>query len=314
MKRKVLIGIILALSLVGCGNFDEDDNRGETVIVSKDNDSDEKDEDVDAADKKEDKTESSDEKESDDSIQAELASVEEEYQKLYDNTDSGSMSQCEMNEAAFNLYDVWDKELNSLWERLTEELDESEKKELVAEQKAWIAQKEANSTAAGMSWSGGSGQPCITLGEEEDMTHKRCYELAERLAEVRGEDFEIPSKVEKKIEEENPTLDEVFEKFEGQWCFDTDRGAVIGIDRTANDPDMAPEGSTWYVWETGGDIISDLDVYGYSDSDIIFKRYNEFLEKDSYYWMSYCGDRVEFKYAHSLEELADWNVETTVGY
>ena len=314
MKRKALICIILALSLAGCGSFDSKDSHGETVIASKENASDEKVEDVASDDNKVDEDTSSNEKENDGSIQAELALVEDEYQKLYDNSDSASMSQYEMNEYAERLYKVWDNELNSLWSRLTDELEQEQLSELKTEQKEWITQKEANATAAGMSWYMGSGQPCITFGEEEDMTHKRCYELGKMLAEVRGESFEIPEEVEKKLKEENPSLDEVFEKFEGQWVFDVDRGAVIGIERTENDPDMAPKGSKWYVWETGGDIISDLDVYGYSESDIIFHRTNEEYDFESYYWLSYCEDHIEYSYAHSLDGLGDLDVERTYGY
>ena len=146
------------------------------------------------------------------------------------------------------------------------------------------------------------------------MTHKRVYELAALLASARSEEFQIPNDVKKVLDEENPTLNQVFEKFQGQWIFDKDRDAVIGVEPASYDPEMAPKGSSWYVWETGGDVISDLDVYGYSDSDILFHTVNSKNNIETYYWLCLAGDHIELSYANSLEDLEDFNGETTVGY
>jgi hypothetical protein len=64
------------------------------------------------------------------------------------------------------------------------------------------------------------------------MTRARAYILAGYLADAKGESFTIASDIQASIATVDPDLDEVFEKFEGQWIFDINRGACVGVERT----------------------------------------------------------------------------------
>ncbi len=82
------------------------------------------------------------------------------------------------------------------------------------------------------------------------------------LSDVRNKSFTISSEIQESIDMAAPSLDDVFQKFEGQWIFDEDRVACVGIERTESCA-YGVEGSNWTVWVTGGDIISDLDIWLY---------------------------------------------------
>ena len=233
-------------------------------------------------------------------IQEELALVEE-ISSEYENMGIDNMPQQDAKDASYKWYLIWDVELNDLWSRITDEIDPDKKQALVEEQRNWVKRKEANVYEAGVEFEGGSMQPLLENSKSRSFTRKRCYELAGILAEIRGEDFQVPTAVAESYESVDRTLDEVFESFKGQWIFDESRGACIGVEKS-EDTDLAPEGSTWTVWETGGDVISDLDVYSFTDDTITFKVPRDGY--DSYYKLrfSWEGD-VELIYGNSLEEL-----------
>lgn len=236
------------------------------------------------------------------SIQDELARVEAASRK-YENADWGSMGQQDMNRTTAQWYQLWDDELNSLWRRLSDELDADTKAKVLEEQRAWIKRKEKNIIGAGMQAYGGSLQPQVENTVAEEMTRARAYILAEYLAEARNEAFTIPSEIRESMETVDPNLDDVFEKFEGQWIFDKERGACVGIERTEN-CSYGVDGSNWTVWVTGGDIISDLDVYGYTERNILFKVAHDGY--DSYYEISfYVDDVLYFTYGTSLYAMDD---------
>ncbi len=241
------------------------------------------------------------EKSETESIQDEIARVEAASRE-YENADWGRMGQQDMNRTTAQWYQLWDDELNSLWGRLSDELDAETKAKLLEEQRAWIKRKEKNIIGAGMQAYGGSLQPQVENSVAEEMTRARVYILAGYLAEVRNETFEIPSEIQESMEATDPDLDDVFEKFEGQWIFDKERGACVGIERTEN-CSYGVAGSNWTVWVTGGDIISDLDVYGYTDRNILFKVAHDGY--DSYYELSFYTDKLYFTYGTSLYEMDD---------
>ena len=215
------------------------------------------------------------------SIQDEVAEIEAKAKEHDDSFNSENASQTDMNNFEVDAFNIWDNELNSLWDRLTEEVDASKKDELVKEQKAWNAEKEANSKVAGLYALGGTMQAMLEAGEMEEMTHERVYVLAGYLAEARGESFSVPAEVQK-IFDNRKTLDQTFEALSGEWMFDENRGAVIGVQRSSECEYGIPD-SNWTVWITGGDIMSDLEVYGYcgSSETIVFKKGSEYykLEK-----------------------------------
>lgn len=235
-------------------------------------------------------------------IQEELAEVESKS-KEFENADWSRMGQQEMNQLTAQWYRLWDDELNSLWDRLSEEADAQTKAELLEEQRAWIKTKEGNVKAAGEEALGGSLQPLLENTVAEEMTRARAYLLAGYLAEIRKEAFAVPAEVQESIDKENPSLDDIFQKFEGQWIFDESRGACVGVERT-KDCDYGIEGSNWTVWVTGGDIFSDLDVYGYTEMAILFKM--EHADGEAYYKLfRNMDDVVCLAYGTSFDGMDD---------
>lgn len=103
------------------------------------------------------------------SIQNEIAKIEEKSRE-FENTDCSNMGQQEMNFFAAQWYQLWDDELNSLWSRLSDELDAETKEKVLAEQRAWIKRKEANVRASGAMAFGGSLQPLLEDSTAEEMT------------------------------------------------------------------------------------------------------------------------------------------------
>ena len=234
------------------------------------------------------------------SIQDELAKVEVTSCE-YENADWGSMGQQEMNQLTAQWYQLWDDELNSLWRRLSEELDGETKAKVLDEQRAWIKRKEENIRGAGAAAFGGSLQPQLENSTAEEMTRARAYILAGYLADVRNEPFTIPPAIQESIDLADPGLNDVFEKFEGQWIFDEDRGACVGVERTETCA-YGVEGSNWTVWVTGGDLISDLDVYGYTGNSILFKVAKDGY--DAFYELSFNpANSIYFAFGTSLDAM-----------
>jgi uncharacterized protein YecT (DUF1311 family) len=234
------------------------------------------------------------------SIQDELARVESKS-AAYENADWGSLGQQDMNQLTAEWYKLWDDELNSLWSRLKGTLDDKAMAKVLNEQREWLTRKDENIKGAGASVYGGSLQPQLENTVAEEMTRARAYTLAGYLADAIGESFTISSDIQASFATVDPNLDEVFEKFEGQWIFDTNRGACIGVQRT-KDCAYGVEGSNWTVWITGGDLISDLDIYGYTASSIVFRTEHE--DFSSFNMLSFNVDNaLVYEYGNSLDAM-----------
>lgn len=104
-------------------------------------------------------------------VEAAAALIEEELQS--------DITQTELNDAASRLYKTWDNELNSIWSRLKEQMQEEEFDALLTEQREWVADKEEAVKKAGAEYEGGSIQPLIEYKEAAKITKKRVYKLAE---------------------------------------------------------------------------------------------------------------------------------------
>ncbi|MBE5866619.1 MAG: DUF1311 domain-containing protein [Lachnospiraceae bacterium] len=241
------------------------------------------------------------------SIQAEIARVEEKSREHCD-IDSSSMGQQEMNYHSAQWYKLWDDELNSLWSRLSDELDEETKAKVLEEQRAWIKRKEGNATTAGIQALGGTLQPLLESGTAAEMTRARVYVLAGYLADVRKESFTVSQEIQESLDAAEPDLDDVFEKFEGQWIFDESRGACVGVERTEM-CSYGVEGSDWTIWVTGGDIFTDLDVYGYTENNILFKIPHD--DYDSFYELSFGVEQeliLTYRTSLSIDAVNDYDV------
>lgn len=302
MKRiKILLCLILVLACSGCGTPTEKTQfpaQDEQLQGAENPDTQE------VADTKEiaeiEESVDTEEKNEVETIQDEIAKVEIASCE-FENADWDSMGQQEMNRLTAQWYQLWDEELNSLWSRLSDELDAETKEKVLAEQRAWIKRKEANVKGAGATAFGGSLQPQLENSTAEEMTRARAYILAGYLAEVRNESFAIPTEIQEEIDAVDPDLNDIFEKFEGQWIFDEERGACVGIEKTETCA-YGVEGSNWTVWVTGGDVISDLDVYGYTENYIVFKVAHDGY--DAFYELFFnMEDSINFAYGPSLLEM-----------
>jgi uncharacterized protein YecT (DUF1311 family) len=236
------------------------------------------------------------------SIQDELARVES-ISGEYENADWGSMGQQDMNQRTAEWYKLWEDELNSLWSRLKGTLDDKAMAKVLNEQREWLTRKDENIKGAGATVYGGSLQPQLENSVAEEMTRERAYTLAGYLADAIGESFTIAPDIQASFATVDPDLDDVFEKFEGQWIFDADRGACIGVERT-KDCAYGVEGSNWTVWITGGDLLSDLDIYGYTANSIVFRT--EHGDASSFNMLSFNIDNnLVYEYGNSLDAMDD---------
>ena len=132
---------------------------------------------------------------------AESASFEDEFNKMSEIQDhitarrSQDQTQVEMNMASFLYFQLWDAELNNLWSRFSETVDEQTKERVLSDQRNWNAMKEeAALEALGPSSEGGSIYPMLYNGYMEESTKVRCYVLAKEIAAAKGESYTMPSK------------------------------------------------------------------------------------------------------------------------
>jgi uncharacterized protein YecT (DUF1311 family)/predicted small lipoprotein YifL len=307
MKQKitVLICMMMILICAGCGA------KTETQLQSTEKKTDSTEQQADDISETEEETPDDDLYEGEyqtsadngsESIQDELARIESESAD-YENADWGSMGQQDMNQLTAEWYKLWDDELNSLWSRLKDTLDDETMTSVLQEQREWLTRKDENIKGAGAAAYGGSLQPQLENSVAEEMTRARAYILAGYLADAKGESFTIASDIQTSIATADPNLDDVFKKFEGQWIFDINRGACVGVERT-KDCTYGVEGSKWTVWITGGDLISDLDVYGYTENSIVF--HTSQADFESFYRLSFNVDNaLIFEYGHSLDAMDD---------
>ena len=114
-------------------------------------------------------------------IEKELAEVEMNAKALEMQLSSGKLPQQQMNQTSYQLYMLWDEELNAIWKKLKETLDEDTMSNLLKEQRQWIKDKEQAIKDAGAECEGGSLQPLMENDKGAELTKKRVYELAEFL-------------------------------------------------------------------------------------------------------------------------------------
>ena len=112
--------------------------------------------------------------------ESELEQTEEKAAELEEKFHN-SLTQAELNQYSYELYTLWDKEINALWGHLKNTLSENDMEELKKVQREWIKEKEAAIEAAGKEWEGGSGQPMAENMAGWEMTEERVYELAEYM-------------------------------------------------------------------------------------------------------------------------------------
>ena len=113
-------------------------------------------------------------------VDEELKHVEEQEAILEENLQNIT-SQMEMNQISYEIYQLWDDELNAVWKTLKEVLDSEKMEELTVEQREWITYKENEIKAAGLEFEGGTMRSAIESSEGAELTKERVYELVEYL-------------------------------------------------------------------------------------------------------------------------------------
>ena len=136
-----------------------------------------------------------------DAIAASSASVQEELKAVakiaeqFDKLAGAANTQVEMNQSSKWFYAIWDKELNSLWGRISSQADAQTKDELLADQRNWVSMKEEVTLEnIGSSEENGSMYPVLQYGFWEEITRNRVYVLANALAKIKGESFAMPER------------------------------------------------------------------------------------------------------------------------
>lgn len=136
-----------------------------------------------------------------DAIAATSASVTEELKAVakiaeqFDKLAKAANTQFEMNQTAQWFYVIWDKELNSLWGRISSQADARTKEQLLSEQRNWVSMKEEVTLEnIGSSEENGSMYPTQQYGFWEEITRNRVYVLANALAKIKGESFAMPER------------------------------------------------------------------------------------------------------------------------
>lgn len=114
-------------------------------------------------------------------IGQELAKVEEKAAAINKKLESEDLTQAEMDELAEQQYKLWDEELNSIWKRLKETLDEEDMTRLTQEEKTWISEKDKQVKEAGADYEGGSLQSMVMNLKASELTKIQVYELAKNL-------------------------------------------------------------------------------------------------------------------------------------
>ena len=94
---------------------------------------------------------------------------------------SGEFTQEVCEEKAARMYEIWDGQLNDLWDCLGQRLDPAELEPLAAEQEAWAARKEEQVTQAGADPHEGCTQAAAEDMAEAELTRDRVYELLDWL-------------------------------------------------------------------------------------------------------------------------------------
>ncbi|MCR5604931.1 MAG: DUF1311 domain-containing protein [Lachnospiraceae bacterium] len=126
------------------------------------------------------------------SLQAEIDNVQKVAAK-YSLMASKAETQAEMNMASKWSYTIWDKELNSLWSRISNTADEQTKERLLADQRNWVSMKEeVKLENIGSMEDGGSMYPMNENGFFEGITFNRVCILANELAKIKGETYNMP--------------------------------------------------------------------------------------------------------------------------
>lgn len=106
----------------------------------------------------------------------ELTLLEKKEQEMEDS----ATDQASMNRVSGEIYEMWDDELNYVYQQLKKTLTEEEFQQLKEEELQWIEYRDQLGEEAAREWEGGSGMPMAVNTALSEATKTRTYELAYR--------------------------------------------------------------------------------------------------------------------------------------
>ncbi|MCB5711472.1 lysozyme inhibitor LprI family protein [Lactonifactor longoviformis] len=116
--------------------------------------------------------------------QEEIAQIESKCSEIYTDLQTNSYSNAEMGQKCTEIYNLWDGELNKVYQELMNHISPQEQEALKSEEKAWIESKEDAVEALREEYQGGTILVTEVPGKMAQMTKERVYELADRLPET----------------------------------------------------------------------------------------------------------------------------------
>ena len=203
---------------------------------------------------------------------ANASSLQDEIDKIkiiadtYSDAEANANSQSEMNFSSAWAYTVWDKELNSLWERFSNKADKERKKTILSEQRNWIAMKEeVVRENIGSPENGGSIYPMLQNQLLADLTHNRCCILARELAVIKHEDFVMPTRSKYGTFVDNQGTKSVYSSIVTKKNVENDDEAIISIHKLGTVDGTFTEGSNGDLNFTSYDekVKGIIQIYGW---------------------------------------------------
>jgi uncharacterized protein YecT (DUF1311 family) len=184
MMKKISVLLLILLSIVGCSNHDVQKDKTSKEIEDKtiinDNTSEEgttKDDDHDESNSSKDDNQ----EEGQDAYIQRLIEEESNLAPLVEKSENGT--QTEMNEAAQEIYQEWDKLLNEIYGVLESQLSTEKMAELREEQLKWIEERDTTAKVESEKYQGGTLEAYVYAITMADLTKARCYDLVEHYME-----------------------------------------------------------------------------------------------------------------------------------
>jgi uncharacterized protein YecT (DUF1311 family) len=266
MKKIILYGLLAAVILAGCGSVssDKDKKSGESALNTitiedktesnsepaeqpsvKTSDNTEREPEVVAETETDNSTVEDFFKDYNAEIEADVNKAIESASSLQNEIDNiqkvvekyaliaaKAETQAELNMASGWSYTIWDKELNSLWSRISNTADEKTKERLLAEQRNWVSMKEeVKLENIGRMEDGGSMYPMNENAFFEGITYNRVCILTNELAKIKGEAYSMPPRSMYGTYVDNQGTGEVYSSLITKTGMELDNEAVISIFR-----------------------------------------------------------------------------------
>ena len=225
-------------------------------------------------------------------VSEEIAAVEAAYQEIL-SRDSDNYTQAEMNAECYEEYELWNNELNALWEQVKATVKDDAYTDILGEQRAWLERKRYHVRACGAEAFGGSMQPMLESSAASDMTRVRCYQLAKLLADARGEQLSM-DEADAMIDYVDPTYDEVMWGLRGTYN-------LVSYDDSTGEIVISHETGEWEPIITYNGVRQQVELWGYTTNRIIWKSSEEEYFELGLSWES----ELEFTHRDDLQKYVD---------